>query len=181
MTNYIYIIRGGPASGKTTLAPLLAKKLKEPIALLEQDMWRWDMHLAGRTIPDVDPEEHLFADELFVKTIESYLAHGRYTIIVEGSFGWEETAITQISAKKLAQLGEKYGFHPVNIVLKSDFSTQSRRNLKRHYVVPRDEFKTIYDTVYDHFDQSEHIIDTSGKTIDQTLDELYGLTSQLKS
>jgi uncharacterized protein YraI len=105
-----------------------------------------------------------------MQTLESYLEYGKYTIIVEGSFGWNQTSFTKISAKNITTLSKQYEYHPISIVLKS--KNQAERNLRRQYVVPDNEFKVICNEVYSCCDKSEYILDSSEQTITQTLDSL---------
>lgn len=168
----IYIVRGGPASGKTTLTPLLASHLSQPVALLEQDRWRWDIHVVGRKISEVDAREHVFADTLFLKTLESYLVQGQYTIIVEGSFGWQPSSITHLSASAIKKLAEQHGYSVTNLVLQADIAVQQTRNRARKYTVPSKEFHEIYDVIYNYCDPSEAIIDSSDQKLETTLKKI---------
>lgn len=169
MTKNLYIIRGGAASGKTSITPLLAKELPSPVALLEQDNWRWGIHLVGRETRDVEKSEHAFADSLFMETLKSYLEHGKYTILVEGSFGWHPTEISTLSVHEITMLAKKYNYHTTSIVLKADIITQQNRNSTRKYTVPKDEFQEIYRAVYSYHDPSEIVIDSSGQNKEETL------------
>lgn len=169
MTKNLYIIRGGAASGKTSITPLLAKELPSPVALLEQDNWRWGIHLVGRKPRDVEKSEHTFADNLFMKTLKSYLEYGKYTILVEGSFGWHPTEISTLSAREITVLAKKYHYHTTSIVLKAAIATQENRNSARKYTVPKGEFQEIYRAVYSHHDPSELVIDSSIQNKEETL------------
>lgn len=175
----LYIFRGSSASGKTTITPLFCELLPRPVALLEHDQWRWGVHLIGREPKDVDPGEHVLADELYLHTLEEYLKADRYNVVVEGSFGWgQPDYFTDV--QRLKALADKYGYAVQSIVLKADKEILAARNEKRKYTVPAKEFDRIYELVYGTIDPSEHVIDSSDLQIKPTLTklcELMGLDS----
>ena len=170
--SHLYIVRGGSASGKTTLTPLLAKLLPKPVALIEQDNWRFGVHLVGRTVQDIETDEHHFADKIMLHTLEEYLRLKKYTIIIEGAFAWNDPSFTNITVKQLIDLANKYGYKTTNLVLKADKNTLETRNKKRKYTVPEDEFEKIYTVIYNTIDESEHVIDSSKLSVDKTLELL---------
>lgn len=68
-----YIFRGAPASGKGTLTKEFAKLVPLPVALIEQDMFRWGIHLVGRKVPEVTEAEHALAFRSMPAVYEEYL------------------------------------------------------------------------------------------------------------
>ncbi len=169
MKKTLYILRGAPASGKTTLSPELAKSLVQPVALLEQDNWRWGIHLTGRTVPDVTQQEHTFADEIFLYTLEQYLKTKQYNIVVEGTFNWNNPEFTNITVQTLIDLAKKYNYDVKNIVLKANKQKLLDRNAARKYSVPKEEFNTLYKSVYSYIDESEYLIDSTKLNKKETL------------
>lgn len=172
MQKTVYIFRGAPASGKTTLTRLLAKKLPKPIAILEQDYFRWGIHNFNKSKAKVLHNEHLLADKNFLSVFEQYLQDSRYTIIIDGSFTWDTNELGYIDSKKLINIANRYGFKCVNVLLKAERKILNKRNARRKYTVPAKVFDDMYDTLYKKIDNSEKIFDTTHLTKRQTLDLL---------
>lgn len=168
----VYIFRGAPASGKGVLAPEFARLLPKPVALIEQDIFRWGFHLVGRKVSDVSESEHLFAYKNMMLLYEQYLKNGNYSIVIEGLFTWDDTSSSQGSVKQLIAMAKTHGFDVKSIVLKADKEELLRRNSERQYAVPPDEFEMLYDTIYRVVDASETVVDSTGQTIEETLTEL---------
>jgi predicted kinase len=168
----IYIFRGAPASGKGTLLPKFCELLPAPVALIEQDQFRWGLHLIGRSVPDISDEEHAFAHQNTLLMYEQYLKNGRYTIVLEGLFTWDNSASSQGSTKEFIELALAYGYPYKSIVLKADKEELLKRNALRPYSVPRDEFETLYSTIYEVIGPDEIVIDSSSQNIEQTLHSL---------
>jgi predicted kinase len=171
----VYIFRGAPATGKGTVVPEFCKLLPKPVALIEQDALRWNFHLIGRKVSEVTDEEHVLANKNTEMLYEQYLKNGKYTVVVEGLFTWDNEASSQGSAKKLAEIARNYGFDVVNVVLKADKETLLARNAARTYVVPLDEFDMLYANVYETVDDSEMVIDSTGKAPEETMASLASL------
>ena len=168
----IYIFRGSPASGKGTLVPEFCKLLDSPVALIEQDTFRWGFHLIGRNVPDVQDEEHMFAHKNTLMLYEQYAKNDQYTVVIEGLFTWDNAASSQGAAAELMAIAKKYDRPYKSIVLTADKEELLRRNATRPYSVPNDEFETLYKNIYQKIDASEIVIDSSGKDTQQTLQDL---------
>jgi predicted kinase len=168
----VYIVRGAPATGKGTVIPKFCELLPKPVALISQDVLRWDFHLVGRKVSDVTAEEHAFANKNTEMLFEQYLKNGNYTIVIEGLYTWDDETSPQGSASKLAELAKSYGFAVKNIVLKASKEELLARNAARHYTVPLDEFTMLYDGVYGAVGPSEVVIDSTGQTPEQTVESL---------
>lgn len=175
MKPQVYILRGAPASGKSTLVRKFCELLPKPVALIEQDMFRWDLHLIGRKIPDLSDEEHWFSHRNTLLIYEQYLKNGRYTIVIEGVFTWDDPSTVQGNAVELIKLAQKYNFGHHSIVLKANKKKLLERNAKRPYSVPQAEFDTLYKNVYNKVDPSEAVIDSTGHTESKSLRELKAL------
>jgi predicted kinase len=173
----VYIFRGAPASGKSTLLPKFCQLLPGPVALIEQDQFRWGLHLIGRDIPDVDDGEHAFAHQNTLLIYEQYLKHGRYTIAIEGLFTWDDTTSSQGNAKELIALAQSYDRPCKSIVLRADKEELLDRNAKRPYSVPRGEYETLYTNIYKGIGDSELVINSSHQSVDQTLEQLRQIIS----
>ncbi len=169
MSKHLYIVRGAPASGKTSLTPLLATHTTQPTALIEQDNWRWGIHLVGRSIPDIEKEEHYFADKIMLHTLEEYLKTDKYTVIIEGSFAWDNPSVTHLTVKDFITLADKYNHSWTSIILKADKKVLQKRNNARKYTVPKDEFNTLYNALYETIDSQEIIIDSTDLTEEDTI------------
>lgn len=165
----VYIFRGAPATGKGTLVTAFSKLLPKPVALIEQDTFRWGFHLIGRKVPDVSDVEHLFAYKNMVLLYEQYLKSGSYTIVLEGLFTWDTTNSSQGNAKQLVNMAREHDFNVKSIVLKADKEELLRRNYRREYSVPSDEFEMLYNNIYLTIDSSETVIDSTGQTVGQSL------------
>ncbi len=171
----IYIFRGAPATGKGTVMPKFCELLPGPVALISQDVLRWGFHCIGRKIADITDDEHKFANKNTELLFEQYLNNGRYTIVIEGLFTWNDEQSSQGSAKKLADLATRHGFDVKNIVLIADKQELLMRNAARDYSVPPDEFEALYNSVYGTVDANEIVIDSTHQSIDQTLAALMAI------
>lgn len=168
----VLIFRGAPASGKGTITKKICAQLSNPVALIEQDVFRWDIHTVGRSVPEVSLKEHAFAYRNMKLVYEEYLKSGNYTIVLEGIFTWDTIAPDQGSAKELVALAQKYGFNGQSIVLNASKQTLLDRNAKRPYSVPTEEFNTLYKNIYRTIDESEIVIDSTGQDTNETIQSL---------
>ncbi len=168
----VYIFRGAPATGKGTLVPEFCKLLPKPVALIEQDAFRWGFHLVGRQVSEVSDGEHLFAYNNMTLVYEQYLQNGDYTIVLEGLFTWDDTSSSLGNAKQLLDIAYTHGFDTKSIVLRADKEELLKRNDERQYSVPADEFDMLYDNIYRIVDSSEIVIDSTGQAVDETLSAL---------
>ncbi|MDX1765467.1 MAG: AAA family ATPase [Candidatus Saccharimonadales bacterium] len=169
---FLYVLRGGPASGKGVIAPDIAKMLPKPVALIEQDMFRWNIHLVGREVPEVSQEEHALAYRSMLLVLEEYLKFAQHTIVLEGLFTWDDSKSPQGNMIQIRELAEKYGYQLKSVVLKADKGELWHRNEQREYSVPREEFEALHNKTYETIDPSETAIDSTAQTTDQTLNTL---------
>lgn len=175
MTKKVYIFRGGPASGKSTLSQLFCEQLDKPVALIEQDRMRWGFHVIGRDISEISEAEHRFANRNAMMLFEEYLKNGDYTIVIEGLFTLDDPASSQGSTYEYKWVVEKYGYQPVMILLKADKNELWSRNQTREYSVPEDEFNRLYENVYRKCGDDEMLIDSTGQSTEDTLRSLRSL------
>jgi len=168
----VYIFRGSPLSGKSTLASAFSSLLPKPVAGIRHDMLRWDIHRLDRHFTEVTPDEHRFAFENLVVLFEQYLKKGTYYIVIEGLFTWNNSESDQGDVKTLIELAERYNVSCKSIVLKADKEKLLERNAARPQQVPNDEFNTLYDSIYGIIDPSEIVIDTTTADVDKTLSHL---------
>lgn len=169
MKPVVYIFRGAPATGKGTIVPEFCKLLPKPVALISQDDLRWGFHLIGRTVSDISDDEHYFANRNTEMLYKQYLKDGKYTIVIEGLFTWDDESSSQGSAKNLSQIARESGFNVKNILLKADKDVLLTRNANREYSVPLDEFNVLYDNIYGKVDVCETIIDSTNQSPEATL------------
>lgn len=172
MAKKVYIFRGAPASGKGTVVPAFCETLPDKVALIEQDKLRWGFHLIGRSVQDIEDEEHRLAYENTKLIFEQYLRTGKYTIVLEGLFTWDDKASAQGCVKDLLKIAQKYETEVKSIVLKADKKELLKRNAERKYIVPTSEFEILYQNIYKNVSSSELLIDSTGRTKEETLKEL---------
>jgi len=172
MKPIVYIFRGAPASGKGTVISEFCKMLPRPIAFISQDVFRWNFHLIGRSVPEITNDDHILANKNAEMVFEQYLKNGKYTIVIEGLYTWNDEHSAQGSAHMLTELAKKYGFRVVNVFLQADKEVLLTRNEYRTYSVPLAEFNTLYDNIYKSIDRSEIIIDSTNMSIEATIDAL---------
>lgn len=172
MKNKVYIFRGSPLSGKSTLAPLFSSLLPPPVAVIRHDMLRWDVHKMDRHFTKVTVEEHRFAFENLAVLFEQYLKNGTYSIIIEGLFTWDDAQSDQGDIATLRKLADRYGFLCKSIVLKANKEKLKERNRARSQEVPEEEFETLYRNIYRKIDPSEIVVDTTSATIPEVLSSL---------
>lgn len=171
----IYVLRGAPASGKGTVAPLFCESLPKPVSLIAQDVLRWDFHLIGRQVSEVEDWEHKFANDNTTILIEQYLKNGHYTVVIEGLYTWGIAQTSQGNVLELKQLAERYNCAFTSIVLRASKEILLERNAARPYAVPLDEFEMLYNNVYGIIDPSEIVVDSSNMNVDDTLKNLQEL------
>lgn len=170
----VYIFRGAPATGKGTVVPKFCELLPQPAVLISQDVLRWDFHSLGRKLSDIDDSEHELANRNTEMLYEQYLKDGRYTIVLEGSFTWDDERSIQGSVKKLLGLAHQYGFNTRNVILKADKEELLKRNAERSYAVSIVVFEMLY-KVYEDIGPGEVVIDSTGQRPEETLKELIRL------
>lgn len=167
----VYIFRGAPASGKGTIVPMFCKLLPLPIALIEQDKFRWGIHTFGRKKLDISDEEHFLAHRATVATYKEYLG-SLHTVVIEGLFTWNDQKCSQGSAKELIDAAQNRGYEVKSIVLRADKQQLLKRNAERSYSVPRAEFETLYRNVYAKIGPNEIVCDSTALSIDETISSL---------
>lgn len=64
-TKTAYVLRGSPASGKTTVTELLVQRIPGRVATVELDTFRWNFHLRPRAVSEVAEDEHRLANVNF--------------------------------------------------------------------------------------------------------------------
>jgi len=161
----LIIIRGSPASGKSSLARNLAKKLKGKIALLIADEFRWIMTAhENRNKKDYD-----ISFDNFLYALKNYLKSG-YTVIVEDSWIRKHND-KSTNIKKVISLGKKYKTKITQILLKGSWKTVKHINTLRPMVIPQKELKESYETVYSKKIKDEIVINIDNKKPNQILKE----------
>ena len=171
MQKKIFIFRGSPASGKGTVTKEFIKELPGKITFLELDNFRWGFHLKNRNVSDISHEEHELAYVNFLAILENYLRNGNYTIVVEGLFSWS-TPGPHGNMQDLLKLCTKHNYQSIPILLYADKKILWRRNQKRDYVVPKDEFDELYNYVMYEISDDELRIDVGANDISDTIEIL---------
>ena len=165
MTPKIILIRGPPATGKTTLSKNLAKQIDGKVAVLSLDEFKWIMtaHVPRHKI------DFQIAFDNYLFSLENYLKGG-YTVICEDAWVQKlEDKSTDINS--VLELAKKYDVKINQILLKGSFDTVKHINTLRPMVIPEDELKIMYDKVYSVTRDDEIIIEIDGKTPDDVLGE----------
>lgn len=165
MKPVLITIRGSPASGKSTLARNLAKKITGKIALLIVDEFRWVM----TAHEDRDKKDYAVSFNNFLYALENYLKLG-YTVITEDVWVRKHKD-SATSIKKAIELGKKYDAEIHQILLKGNWNTIKHINTLRPMVIPQKELKELYNKVYSENTKSEVVIDIDEKKPNQILKE----------
>ena len=165
MKTVLITIRGSPASGKSTLARNLTKKITGKVALLIVDEFRWVM----TAHEDRDRKDYAVSFDNFLYALENYLKLG-YTVITEDVWVRKhEDKATSI--KKVEELGKKYSAEIHQILLKGSWNTVKHINTLRPMVIPQKELKELYNKVYSESIKTEVVIDIDEKKPNQILKE----------
>ena len=165
MKPVLITIRGSPASGKSTLARNLTKKIKGKVALLIVDEFRWVM----TAHEDRDKKDYMVSFDNYLYALENYLKLG-YTVITEDAWvrKHEDNAT---SIKKVEELGKKYSAEIHQILLKGSWNTVKHINTLRPMVIPQKELKELYNKVYSENIKTEVVIYIDEKKPNQILKE----------
>lgn len=166
-----YVFRGSSASGKGTIVKEFVKELPGKVAVLELDTFRWGFHLWNRTVADVTPEEHAFAYQHFLSSLELYCKNGNYTLVVEGLFSWD-TPGPHGDMQDIIAIFKKYNVDHRLFLLYGDYEVLEERNAKRDYVVPQPEFKELYEYVMQKTSDEETHINVGEQSVPEIVQSL---------
>ena len=166
MTPKIILIRGSPATGKTTLSKNLAKQINGKVSVLSLDEFKWIM---TAHVPR-DKNDFQIAFDNYLFCLDNYLKKG-YTVICEDAWVQKlEDKSTDINS--VLELAKKYDVKINQILLKGSFDTVKHINTLRPMVIPEDELKEMYDKVYSINMVDEKIIEIEGKNPNEILNEV---------
>jgi len=160
-------IRGSPASGKSTLARNLTRRIKGKVALLIVDEFRWVM----TAHEDRDKKDYQISFDNFLYALENYLRQG-YTVIAEDAWVRKHND-NATSIMKVVELGRKYDAEIHQILLKGSWSTIKHINTMRPEVIPQKELKELYHIVYSMNIKTELVIDINDKKPNQILKQAH--------
>jgi predicted kinase len=162
-TKTVYVLRGSPASGKTTVTGLLVQSLPGRVATIELDTFRWNFHLRPRAVAEVGEDEHRLAYENFLSVLENYCRNGSYTIVIEGLFSWDRPS-AHGDMRDILECLSRYNFRTRLVRLEAPLEVLWNRNMQRDYVVPRQEFEELFRNVMEKSGEPEERVDVSNIT-----------------
>jgi predicted kinase len=171
MKSKLIIIRGSPASGKSSLARALVKKFKGKIALLIVDEFRWIMTAHENR----DSRDYKISFTNYLYALENYLKLG-YTIITEDAWV-KKHKDKSTDINKIVRLGKKYNAKIYQILLKGNWTTIKHINTLRPMVIPLKELKQLYNQVYSKKRKNEMVINIDGKKPSKILKETLSFIS----
>lgn len=157
-TKILIIIRGAPASGKSTLGRNLAQifKKKSKTSLLIPDESKWVMTAHDKR----SQEDFKLSFTNFKFTLKNYLKNN-YTVITEDTWDnppFENTSITKI--------GKKFGYTVYQFLLIGSPKTIQKHNKQRPMVIAEKQLAKQYKEIY-----SKQIKDEAKIVIDQKTPE----------
>ncbi len=169
MTNPILIIIDGPmGSGKSTVAQLLQKRIKEKTALISLDSLK-------RIVSDykLDSYEHI---ELAAKSgaamTNTYLKEG-ISVIVEKAFTKEEFLLSFL---KLIKVKSKRFIYQIEVPFEVGFSRVKEREKLKEKGIPRNKLKEKVTRNYTHYSNSKYskaqVFDSSKLTPQQIVNKI---------
>lgn len=153
--NKLIIIRGMPASGKSTLARGLVNQLKKhgKTSLLILDEFKWvQISHDKRT-----SEDFKLAFDNYLFCLKNLLKHG-FTVVTEDTFlplGKDKSTDT----KPILFLARRMKIPVKQLVLGVEFETALKRNSKRPMVVPEKQMRTSHAQIYKNIADAEMLLD----------------------
>ncbi len=162
----LIIIRGPPASGKTSLAKELVKRISGKKALLTVDEFRWIMTAHE---PRDERDFNLSFDN-YLYCLKNYLRAG-YIVITEDA--WVKKFTDQSTdIQKVIKIGAQQGIPVTQILLKGSWPTILKNNSQRPMVIPDKELKELYDRALSIELPGELVIDIDHKPIERIAEEV---------
>lgn len=170
----LIIIRGSPASGKSTIARKLIKKLKGKIALLIVDEFRWVMTAHENR----NEKDYNISFENYLFVLENYLKAG-YTVVTEDA--WVKKHKDKATdVNKVINLGKKYKAEVYQFLLKGSWEAIKHINTLRPMILPLKELKELFNKVYSQKRKDEITINIDNKKPSQILEELFNEYKKIK-
>lgn len=145
----LIILRGAPASGKTTLAEALVKKIPGKVALLVVDDFQWMMTAHDNR----DESDYKLAFENYLYILEQYLRSG-YTVVTEHTW-LKKHRDTSTDVRRVLELAQKLHVPTQRFLVTGPWELIRSWNLLRKMPVPEQELRQLFDRTYAQSDEGE--------------------------
>lgn len=161
MNQYLFIIRGPPGSGKSTVSKLLASKLDGSVALLDSDWLRHEMILKRSE----GFNDHVLLYKNLWNLTENSLSEG-LNVIIDGILTSRD-AQGNFRIHKYDDYKSKSGIKLVKAFLKSSLDVQKSRIIERGRVLKDDDVSSWSKEAFESLSGDELIIDTTNKSVEE--------------
>jgi predicted kinase len=164
MKNKLIIIRGNACSGKSTVAEELRKKFKnqKKVAIIHTTMFYWGI---------VEGDNPAVVMENTKRILDNYLKNG-YNVVLEGTLANKDKK-GRLHVDGFLKVAKKYRVSVKQFFFKADFcELKKREKIRRKISLKR--LKEFYDKTSGTVRKDEIVIDTTGKSIRQVVNEVWG-------
>ena len=162
MKQKLIIIRGNSCSGKSTIAEKLRKEFKNQkrVAIIHTTIFYWEIVLGD------DPK---IAMENTKRILDNYLKNG-YNVILEGTLSFKDKK-GDLYIDNFLRIAKNYNVSTKQFFFKADFCELKKREKKRRKISIK-RLKESYNKTSKTIRKKEIIIDTTGKSIRQVVNEI---------